>query len=110
MHWHIVLSTDPVVMKDTLKVSGMQVSPMEIESTILDHPDKLVDDATVAGVSGGRTTDERLPRAWIVLSQAGVQLGAVETTKRIDAWVRECLSRYKWLRGGIAVVNEVDIY
>ena len=110
MHWHIVLSTDPVVMKDTLKVSGMQVSPMEIESTILDHPDKLVDDVTVAGVSGGRTVDERLPRAWIVLSQAGVQLGAAETMKRIDAWVKECLSRYKWLRGGIAVVDEASVY
>ncbi|KAL4073286.1 hypothetical protein V8B97DRAFT_1953731 [Scleroderma yunnanense] len=93
--------------KDTLKVSGMQVSPMEIENIILDHPDKLVDDVTVAGVSGGRTADERVPRAWVVLSLAGMQLGAVEATKRIDGWVRECLSRYKWLRGGVAVVDEI---
>ena len=88
----------------------MQVSPSEIEIIILDHPDKLVDDVTVAGVSGGRTMDERLPRAWIVLSPTGVQLGAVETTKRIDTWVRECLSRYKWLRGGIEVVDEASAY
>ena len=101
---------DLVVIKDTLKVSGMQVSPMEIENTILDHPDKLVDDATVAGISGGRTMDERVPRAWIVLSPAGVQLGVAEATKRIDEWVRECLSRYKWLRGGIAVVDEVGVH
>jgi len=48
--------------------------------------------------------DEHVPRAWIVLSlAAGVQLGVAEATKWIDDWVRECMSRYKWLRGGIAV-------
>lgn len=83
---------------------------MEIENTILDHPDKLVDDVTVAGVSGGRTADERVPRAWIVLSPMGAQLGAAIATRQIDGWVRERLSRYKWLRGGIAVVHEVGIY
>ncbi|KAF9240269.1 acetyl-CoA synthetase-like protein [Melanogaster broomeanus] len=93
--------------KDTLKVSGMQVSPMEIETTLLRHPDGLVIDASVAGVSGGRTADERLPRAWVVLSPAGKALGAAETTAKLDAWVRESLSRYKWLRGGIAAVNEI---
>ncbi|KAG6336875.1 hypothetical protein ID866_2201 [Astraeus odoratus] len=93
--------------KDTLKVSGMQVSPLEIENTIRDHPDNLVDDVTVAGVSGGRTADERVPRAWIVLSPAGMELGASESKKRILAWVRGRLSRYKWLRGGIAVIDQI---
>lgn len=93
--------------KDTLKVSGMQVSPMEIENTILGHPDKLVDDVTVAGVSGGRTLDERVPRAWIVLSPEGKALGSARAVQRIEAWVQACLSRYKWLRGGIAVINEI---
>ncbi|KAI6006469.1 hypothetical protein EDC04DRAFT_2782273 [Pisolithus marmoratus] len=93
--------------KDTLKVSGMQVSPMEIEKTILSHPDKLVDDVTVAGVSGGRTSDERVPRAWIVLSPEGKALGCSRAMQRTEDWVRTCLSRYKWLRGGIAVVDEI---
>lgn len=93
--------------KDTLKVSGMQVSPMEIENTIFSHPDKLVDDVTVAGVSGGRTSDERVPRAWIVLSPAGKELGSARAVQRIEAWVQACLSRYKWLRGGIAVIDEI---
>ncbi|KAI6098229.1 hypothetical protein F5141DRAFT_1190829 [Pisolithus sp. B1] len=93
--------------KDTLKVSGMQVSPMEIENTILSHPDKLVDDVTVAGVSGGRTLDERVPRAWIVLSAEGKALGSARTAQRIQDWVQACLSRYKWLRGGIAVIDEI---
>lgn len=85
----------------------MQVSPMEIEQTILEHPDGLVDDVSVAGVSGGRTTGERAPRAWIVLSPAGKALGEEESTERIRRWVRERLSKYKWLRGGIAVVAQV---
>ncbi|KIK41940.1 hypothetical protein CY34DRAFT_12725 [Suillus luteus UH-Slu-Lm8-n1] len=93
--------------KDTLKVSGVQVSPVEIENTLLAQPDKLIIDASVAGVSGGRTSDERVPRAWIVLSQAGVMLGEKEVTARLDAWVQERLSRYKWLRGGIACVESI---
>ncbi|KAG9315981.1 acetyl-CoA synthetase-like protein [Chiua virens] len=93
--------------KDTLKISGMQVSPMEIEDTLLMQPDNLIIDVTVAGVSGGRTSDERLPRAWVVLSPAGEALNATEVVARLEAWVRETLSRYKWLRGGIAVVNQI---
>jgi acyl-CoA synthetase (AMP-forming)/AMP-acid ligase II len=49
----------------------MQVSPVEIENTLLAHPDALIADATVAGVSGGRTSDEKIPHAWVVLSEAG---------------------------------------
>ncbi|KAG2344422.1 acetyl-CoA synthetase-like protein [Suillus weaverae] len=92
---------------DTLKVSGMQVSPVEIENTILAQPDKLITDVSVAGVSGGRTSDERIPRAWIVLSPAGVALGEKAVIAQLDAWVRERLSRYKWLRGGIGIVETI---
>jgi acyl-CoA synthetase (AMP-forming)/AMP-acid ligase II len=94
--------------QDTLKISGMQVSPTEIEETLLRHPEGLVIDVSVAGVSGGRTADERVPRAWVVLSPSGKALGAAEVVARLDAWVRDALSRYKWLRGGITVVNQVS--
>lgn len=93
--------------KDTLKVSGMQVSPVEIENTLLAQPDKLIVDVSVAGVSGGRISDERVPRAWIVLSPAGMALGEKEVMARLDAWVQAQLSRYKWLRGGIACVEMI---
>ncbi|KAG1854468.1 hypothetical protein DFJ58DRAFT_683981 [Suillus subalutaceus] len=93
--------------KDTLKISGMQVSPVEIENTILAQPDKLITDVSVAGVSGGRTSDERIPRAWIVLSPAGAALGKKEVVTRLDAWVQGRLSRYKWLRGGIGIVETI---
>ncbi|KAG2125631.1 hypothetical protein BD769DRAFT_1668897 [Suillus cothurnatus] len=92
---------------DTLKISGMQVSPVEIENTMLEQPDKLITDVSIAGVSGGRTSDERIPRAWIVLSPAGAALGEKEVVTRLDAWVKERLSRYKWLRGGIGIVEAI---
>lgn len=71
------------------------------------HPDALIVDACVAGVSGGRTSDEKVPRAWVVLSQEGKKRGAAQTLQDLDAWVKKNLSRYKWLRGGIEAVDEV---
>ncbi|KAJ7094701.1 hypothetical protein B0H15DRAFT_775750 [Mycena belliarum] len=93
--------------KDTLKVSGVQVSPKEIEDVLFAHPEKLISDVSVAGVSGGRTDDEKVPRAWIVLSPAGKKKGAPAVIKALEAWHQESLSRYKWLRGGIEVVKEI---
>jgi len=93
--------------KDILKVSGMQVSPVEIEGVLLLQPDKLIVDVTVAGVNGGRMPDGKVPRAWIVLSEAGKKQGTVEVVKRLDTWCRKNLSKYKWLRGGIEVVTEI---
>ncbi|OAX33939.1 acetyl-CoA synthetase-like protein [Rhizopogon vinicolor AM-OR11-026] len=86
---------------DTLKVSGMQVAPVEIENTLLAQQDKLITDVTVAGVSGGRTSDERILRA---------ALGEKEVVARLDAWVQERLSRYKWLRGGIGIVAAANVF
>ncbi|KAG2125809.1 hypothetical protein DEU56DRAFT_974020 [Suillus clintonianus] len=94
-------------IKDTLKISGLQVSPVEIEDTLHVHPEKLITDVSVAGVFGGRTSDERIPRAWVVLSPAGVALGEKEVVARLHAWVQERLSRYKWLRGGIGIVDAI---
>jgi acyl-CoA synthetase (AMP-forming)/AMP-acid ligase II len=96
-----------VFLQDILKVSGMQVSPVEIEGVLLLQPDKLITDVTVAGVSGGRLAGEKVPRAWIVLSEVGKKRGASEVVKHLDSWCRKNLSRYKWLRGGIEVVAEV---
>lgn len=93
--------------KDILKVSGAQVSPTEIENVLLAQPEKLILDVTVAGVSGGRTSDEKVPRAWIVLSDEGKQRGAEAVVQALHTWIQKNLSKYKWLRGGIEVVEEV---
>ena len=99
----------PFWWQDTLKVSGMQVSPTEIEETLRQHPEGLIIDVSVAGVSGGRTADERVPRAWVVLSSKGKALGATEVITRLDAWIRETLSQYKWLRGGVGIIDQVSL-
>ncbi|KAF7335631.1 hypothetical protein MVEN_02218000 [Mycena venus] len=93
--------------KDTLKVSGVQVSPKEIEDVLFAHPEKLVSDVSVAGVSGGRTVDEKVPRAWIVLSTAGKKKGDAAAIKSLMQWHQVSLSKYKWLRGGIEIVKEI---
>ncbi|GJJ15935.1 hypothetical protein Clacol_010214 [Clathrus columnatus] len=96
--------------KDTLKVSGLQVSPAEIENTILDEPTGLVADVAVAGINlpEARTSDDKCPRAWIVLSEKGRRsVGEDKAREIIDNWAKKNLSRYKWLRGGIEFVDQI---
>ena len=71
------------------------------------QPDGLITDAAVAGVSGGRTSDEKIPRAWVVLSQAGEKRGSAEIIKVLKEWTQRNLTKQKWLRGGIEIVVEV---
>lgn len=95
-------------MKDTLQVSGVQVSPSEIEIVLLEHPAHLISDVSVAGVPGVRMSDEKVPRAWIVLSDAGMKHGAENVVRELDAWVKKRLSKPKWVRGGFSVVEEAS--
>ena len=74
---------------------------------LLAHPKGLIIDVTVAGVSGGRTSDEKVPRAWVVMSDAGKKMGAEDVKRELETWHQDNLSKYKWLRGGIEVVKEV---
>src|SRR5258708_33735248 len=87
----------------------MQVSPTEIEITLLEHPDQLIIDATVAGVTlkGMDVQDAKVPRAWVVLSLHGRNTGKKKVAEELEAWTRKTLSRYKWLKGGIDFVDEV---
>ncbi|KAI0319157.1 hypothetical protein OF83DRAFT_1111778 [Amylostereum chailletii] len=96
-------------IKDTLKISGTQVSPSEIESTLLQHSGGLIDDVAVAGVPlpSSRFTDELSPHAWVVLSAKGRQRGQDAVFQELEGWVRARLSKPKWLRGGFQVVVEI---
>ena len=73
------------------------------------QPDGLIEDVLVAGVSGGRTSDEKVPRAWIVLSRAGKRKGTTATIKVLEEWSQQSSTKQKWLRGGFEVVTEVCI-
>ena len=90
-----------------MKISGVQVSPSELEMVLMAHPDGLINDVVVAGVSGGRMADEKVPRAWIVLSKVGKSKGEVTTIKALERWSEQNLTKQKWLRGGFEVVTEV---
>ena len=90
-------------------VSGVQVSPSEIEVALMAQPDGLIKDVAVAGVSGGPTQDEKIPRAWVVLSQAGEKRGAAASIKTLEEWAQQRLTKQKWPRGGFEIVVEVWI-
>ncbi len=97
-------------VKDTLKVSGAQVAPAELENTLLEHPEQLIIDVAVAGVLPSYATsasEERVPRAWVVLSATGRVHEPEEVVKKLEAWSRERLSKYKWLKGGIGIVDSI---
>ena len=76
---------------------------------LLAQPDRLIDEVVVAGVSGGRTSDEKVPRAWIVLSKAERREGATRTIKVLEEWSQRNLTKQKWWRGGFEVVAEGGI-
>jgi len=96
-------------LKDTLKVSGAQVSPLELERVLLAQPDKYILDAVVAGVPGGRKglEAEKVPRAWVVLSERGRAAGEQHVRQALEQWTQQNLSKYKWLTGGIAFVDSI---
>lgn len=93
--------------KDTLKVSGVQVSPTEIEAVLQAHPNAYLADACVAGVPSGRDDGELVPRAWVVLSPAGHKAGAKKVIADLNEWVQGELSKPKQLRGGIEIVKSI---
>jgi acyl-coenzyme A synthetase/AMP-(fatty) acid ligase len=43
----------------------------------------------------------------VVLSPAGRSIGEEEVKRRLDVWVKETLSKFKQLRGGIEVVDAI---
>ncbi|KAL5632519.1 hypothetical protein ACGC1H_005464 [Rhizoctonia solani] len=93
--------------KDTLKVSGVQVSPTEIEAVLKEHPNSYLADACVAGVPSSRNDGELVPRAWVVLSPAGHKAGAKKVIAELNEWVQSQLSKPKQLRGGIEIVKVI---
>lgn len=95
-------------LKELIKVKGLQVAATEVEDTLLQHPQALVRDACVAGVDNGRGDGSVFVRAWVVLSETGKTVGEEKVGDMLRSWVEGRLSRYKWLTGGVEVVEEVS--
>jgi len=91
--------------KELIKYKGYQVSPAEIENVLFQHPD--VEDCAVIGVSDPETQNE-LPKAYIVpRNQTLVGKPASKLTADIHQWVKDRLSPYKALRGGVRFIAAV---
>lgn len=73
--------------KDLIKVRGWQVSPTEIESELLQHPEII--DAAVVGIKAEDGVDE-WPRAYVVRKP-----GSPLTERKVRDYLKESLAGYK---------------
>ncbi|XP_042884112.1 4-coumarate--CoA ligase-like [Penaeus japonicus] len=82
--------------KELIKVKGLQVSPSELENTILQHPD--VADVGVVGVPHDRMGEA--PRAYIVPKKSIKE-------QDIHRFLEPRLAPHKRLAGGVVFVSEL---
>jgi 4-coumarate--CoA ligase len=84
--------------KELIKYKGLQIAPAELENLLVTHPQIL--EAAVVGIpiEGG----SEVPRAYVVLRQAGVLSEA-----DVKSFVQGRLAAYKQLRGGVRFVDEL---
>ncbi|XP_011688647.1 PREDICTED: 4-coumarate--CoA ligase 2-like [Wasmannia auropunctata] len=84
--------------KELIKYKGYQVSPSEIETILLSHPQ--VKDAAVAAKPDERSGE--IPVAFVVK-----QPGATIIAQDLQEFVKQKLSPQKWLRGGVQFVDAI---
>ncbi|KZO92576.1 acetyl-CoA synthetase-like protein [Calocera viscosa TUFC12733] len=102
-------------LKEMIKVNGYQVAPAELEDHLVVHP--FVQDVGVVGVPDDRRGE--VPLAFVVLSPAGLQAVAGEkgqpdaegeepVKRALEGWVQAHKARYKWVEGGVVLVDTVS--
>ncbi|GMT15904.1 hypothetical protein PFISCL1PPCAC_7201, partial [Pristionchus fissidentatus] len=84
-------------LKELIKVKGLQVPPAELEDILLSHPS--IQDAAVIGITDARSGE--LPKAYIVKSDPAL------TAEEVYNFVKEKVSPYKNLNGGIEFIDEI---
>ena len=89
-------------IKELIKVKGFQVAPAELEAHILGHAD--VADCAVIQVPDDRAGE--VPKAFVVRSQA-FQGSDGELAQNVAQYVEKTMASYKWLKGGVDVVEAV---
>ncbi|KAF8208724.1 phenylacetyl-CoA ligase [Mycena galopus ATCC 62051] len=90
-------------LKELIKVRGFQVSPVELEGLILNHPD--VSDACVIGVPDEFSGE--VPRAFVVLTEVALSKAKSDPERiktSIAKLVADNKSKYKHLAGGVVFV------
>jgi 4-coumarate--CoA ligase len=88
-------------IKELIKVKGIQVAPAELEDLLLGN--SLVDDVAVVSVKDPYTGE--LPKAFVVLKNGNSDHSRAR--EMLHQFVKDKLSRHKWLDGGIEFVDEI---
>ncbi|KAF7189433.1 Phenylacetyl-CoA ligase epaB [Pseudocercospora fuligena] len=86
---------------ELIKVRGFQVTPPELEGTLLMHPEII--DAAVIGVPDPKREGDELPRGYIVRRTKDGK----PTEKEVQDYMQEKLTYYKKLEGGIVFVDSI---
>ncbi|KAL1964906.1 hypothetical protein VTN77DRAFT_6259 [Rasamsonia byssochlamydoides] len=89
-------------IKELIKVKGHQVAPAELEAHLLTHPG--VADAAVIPVPDEAAGE--VPKAFIVRSSSATT-DTAELIRDVTAYVEQHKARYKWLKGGVEVVDTI---
>ncbi|EPQ51761.1 acetyl-CoA synthetase-like protein [Gloeophyllum trabeum ATCC 11539] len=101
-------------MKDMIKSSGFQCSPVEIEGVLAGHPQ--VADVAVGAIYSPEDATE-YPRAYVVPMDRSLLEKSVKSNKpcaelvaladELNKRVETRLIKYKWLKGGILFIDQV---
>lgn len=86
---------------DLLKVSGLWVSPLEVEECLTKHPD-----VAMAAVIGADDAGLLKPKAFIVVRDAAKKKPAAEITSELQAYVKDKLAKHKYPRW-IEIVDDL---
>lgn len=89
--------------KELIKYKGNQVPPAELEALLTSH-DKI-EDAGVIGILS-KEQETELPQAWVV-KRKGATEGDALTEQEVLDFVKQNVSSYKQLRGGVVFVDEI---
>ncbi|XP_043523649.1 4-coumarate--CoA ligase 1-like [Frieseomelitta varia] len=85
-------------LKELIKVKGFQVPPAELEAVLRTHPD--VQEAAVIGLPDERCGE--IPKAFVV-----VKKGSKVSEGDIKEFVKDKVSEYKQLQGGVTFVKDI---
>ena len=96
------MPTDNAIPQELIKVRGFQVAPPELEGVLLSHPDIV--DCAVIGVADPGIEGGELPRAYIVRRPGG---SGGPGDQQVHEYMRERLSSFKMLEGGIKWVDAI---
>ena len=86
---------------DLLKVSGLWVSPLEVEECLVAHPD-----VTMAAVIGADDGGLVKPKAYVVVRETAKSRSAVEIATELQTFVKDKLAKHKYPRW-IVIVDDL---